>query len=68
MGSDAPVEEINPLSGFYAAITRVSSEGESPHGPGGWFPEQRMSRKEALRGERIFSLFFVSRAEGMADD
>ncbi|KAF9792984.1 amidohydrolase 3 [Thelephora terrestris] len=53
LGSDAPVETINPLSGFYAAITRVSPEGQSPHGPDGWFPEQRISRKEALRGITI---------------
>lgn len=36
LGSDAPVEDLNPLSGFYAAITRVSPGGQSPHGPGGW--------------------------------
>lgn len=67
MGSDFPVESMNPLSGFYAAVTRVSSDGKSPHGPGGWymhimlhdvistdyfhrFPEQCISRQEALRG------------------
>jgi len=53
LGSDFPVESINPLAGFYAAITRLSPDGESPHGPGGWFPEQRMSREEALRGMTI---------------
>ncbi|KII92233.1 hypothetical protein PLICRDRAFT_37025 [Plicaturopsis crispa FD-325 SS-3] len=53
LGSDCPVEDINPLSGFYAAITRVSPDGQSPHGPGGWFPEQRLSRVEALRGMTI---------------
>ena len=36
LGSDFPVEDMNPLAGFYAAITRVSREGTSPHGPGGW--------------------------------
>ena len=36
LGSDFPVEEMNPLAGFYAAITRVSPDGTSPHGPGGW--------------------------------
>ena len=36
LGSDFPVETMNPLAGFYAAITRVSPEGTSPHGPGGW--------------------------------
>ncbi|KAI0351006.1 hypothetical protein OH77DRAFT_1411838 [Trametes cingulata] len=50
LGSDFPVEDINPLAGFYAAITRVSPDGTSPHGPGGWFPEQRMTREEALKG------------------
>ncbi|KAG8705795.1 hypothetical protein FRC09_002751 [Ceratobasidium sp. 395] len=49
-GSDFPVEGINPLLGFYAAVTRLSPEGTSPHGPGGWYPEQRMTRPEALRG------------------
>ncbi|RDB25349.1 putative amidohydrolase YtcJ [Hypsizygus marmoreus] len=65
LGSDFPVEAMNPLSGFYAAITRVSPDGKSPHGPDGWhvyflpltvlgrFPEQRISRKEALRGMTI---------------
>ncbi|KAG9080018.1 hypothetical protein FRC06_007172, partial [Ceratobasidium sp. 370] len=49
-GSDFPVEGINPLLGFYAAVTRLSPEGTSPHGSGGWYPEQRMTRAEALRG------------------
>ncbi|KAG8720321.1 hypothetical protein FRC09_009764 [Ceratobasidium sp. 395] len=49
-GSDFPVEGINPLLGFYAAVTRLSPDGTSPHGSGGWYPEQRMTRSEALRG------------------
>jgi len=53
LGSDFPVETMNPLAGFYAAITRVSLDGRSPHGPGGWFPEQRLTRLEALRGMTI---------------
>ncbi|CCM04368.1 uncharacterized protein FIBRA_06541 [Fibroporia radiculosa] len=53
LGSDFPVEDMNPLAGFYAAITRLSPDGTSPHGPGGWFPEQRMSREEALKGMTI---------------
>ncbi|KAJ7093288.1 amidohydrolase family-domain-containing protein [Mycena belliarum] len=53
LGSDFPVETMNPLAGFYAAITRLSPEGESPHGPGGWFPEERLTRQEALRGMTI---------------
>jgi predicted amidohydrolase YtcJ len=45
-GSDFPVEEANPLLGFYAAITRQDLEGKPG---GGWFPDQRMTREEALK-------------------
>jgi predicted amidohydrolase YtcJ len=44
-GSDFPVESPNPIPGFYAAVTRQDKRGNPP---GGWFPDQRMSRKEAL--------------------
>jgi predicted amidohydrolase YtcJ len=45
-GSDFPVESPNPLLGFYAAITRQDRNGEPE---AGWFPDQRMTREEALR-------------------
>jgi predicted amidohydrolase YtcJ len=45
-GSDAPVEEGNPLIEFYAAVTRKSIDGYS--GPG-WHPEEAVTRDEALR-------------------
>lgn len=44
-GSDFPVEEPNPLYGFYAAVTRQDRAGNPPEG---WFPDQRMTRAEAL--------------------
>lgn len=44
-GSDFPVERPNPMLGFYAAITRQDPEGQPP---GGWMPEQRLTRAEAL--------------------
>lgn len=50
LGSDFPVEHVNPLFGFYAAVTRRDHEGNPA---GGWFPEQRLSREEALRGFTI---------------
>jgi predicted amidohydrolase YtcJ len=53
LGSDFPVETMNPFAAFYAAITRKSPTGNSPHGPNGWFPEQRLTREEALRGITI---------------
>lgn len=37
LGSDFPVEDMNPLAGFYAAITRKSPSGDSPHGADGWY-------------------------------
>ncbi|MCU1275813.1 MAG: hypothetical protein JWO48_3244 [Bryobacterales bacterium] len=49
-GSDFPVENPNPLWGFYAAITRQDREGNPP---GGWLPDQRMTREEALRSWTI---------------
>jgi predicted amidohydrolase YtcJ len=41
-GSDFPVEKPNPIPGFYAAVVR-----------GDWYPDQRMSREEALRSWTI---------------
>ncbi|KIK82213.1 hypothetical protein PAXRUDRAFT_832349 [Paxillus rubicundulus Ve08.2h10] len=53
LGSDFPVEDMNPLRGFYAAVARLTPNGASPRGPSGWFPEQRLTRQEALRGMTI---------------
>ena len=49
-GSDFPVEDPNPLLGFYAAVTRQKLDGLPERG---WFPDQRMSREEALRSWTI---------------
>lgn len=53
IGSDFPVESIDPLKGFYAAVTRLSESGQSPHGLGGWYPHMKLSREETLRGMTI---------------
>jgi predicted amidohydrolase YtcJ len=42
-GTDAPVEDVDPLANFYASVTRRMADGRAFH------PEQRMSREEALR-------------------
>ncbi|MGE5347529.1 MAG: amidohydrolase [Acidithiobacillales bacterium] len=44
-GSDFPVEEVSPLLGIYAAVTRQDLAGRPP---GGWYPDQRLTRREAL--------------------
>jgi predicted amidohydrolase YtcJ len=47
LGSDFPVESHDPRLGIYAAVTRQDRAG----GPqGGWRPEERLTREEALRG------------------
>lgn len=42
LGSDFPVEGINPLLGFYAAVSRLSPSGDSPHGSQGWCDPSRV--------------------------
>jgi predicted amidohydrolase YtcJ len=46
-GSDFPVELSNPFHGLYSAITRQDHAGMPT---GGWFPEQSLTREEALHG------------------
>ena len=41
-GTDAPVEDVNPLPNFYASVTRKLKDGTT------FFPAQRMRREEAL--------------------
>ncbi len=50
-GSDFPVEMVNPLLSFHAAIARQDAD-DFP--VGGWYPEQRMTRDEALRSMTIW--------------
>jgi predicted amidohydrolase YtcJ len=47
LGSDFPVESVDPRLGLYAAVTRQDLDGEPP---GGWLPDQRLTPLEALRG------------------
>ena len=53
-GSDFPVEQVNPLISFHAAVTRQDAENWPP---GGWYPEQRMTRDEALKSMTIWPAF-----------
>ncbi|HVE35410.1 MAG TPA: amidohydrolase family protein [Gemmatimonadaceae bacterium] len=53
-GSDFPVERVNPLYSFHSAVSR---QDEHDWPPGGWFPEQRMTRDEALKGMTIWPAF-----------
>ncbi|MGZ8470831.1 MAG: amidohydrolase [Gemmatirosa sp.] len=50
-GSDFPVELVNPLISFHASVARQDARNWPA---GGWFPEQRMSRDEALRSMTLW--------------
>ncbi len=49
-GTDAPVEPLNPIASFYASISRKTLN-KTP--VGGYEPEERMSREEALKSYTI---------------
>ena len=53
-GSDFPVEEVNPLISFHSAVSRQDATNWPP---GGWYPEQRMTRDEALRAMTIWPAY-----------
>ncbi len=53
-GSDAPVESANPFLGIYAAVTRRARDGKPS---GGWYPDQAMTRKEALASFTVEGAF-----------
>lgn len=45
-GTDAPVEPVNPIPSFYASVSRMTLKGEPE---GGYEPEEKMTREQALR-------------------
>ena len=46
-GTDAPVEDVDPIASFHAAVSRRMANGEV------FFGDQRMTREEALRSYTI---------------
>jgi len=42
-GTDAPVEDMDPIANYYATVSRKTKDGKV------FFPDQRMSRMEALK-------------------
>ncbi|MGH9310192.1 MAG: amidohydrolase, partial [Vicinamibacterales bacterium] len=46
-GTDAPVEDVDPIASYYASVSRRLADGSV------FFPDQRMSRLEALRSYTI---------------
>ncbi|HEY7500205.1 MAG TPA: amidohydrolase [Vicinamibacterales bacterium] len=50
-GTDAPVEDVDPLASYYATVTRRTADGKV------FYADQRMSRIEALRSYTINGAF-----------
>ena len=46
-GTDAPVEDVNPIASYYATVSRKLSDGSV------FYPAQRMSRIDALKSYTI---------------
>jgi predicted amidohydrolase YtcJ len=47
LGSDFPVEAVDPVLGLHAAATRQDARGWPE---GGWLADQKLDMQEALRG------------------
>ncbi len=53
-GSDYWVSPYNPFYGLHAAVTRQDRDNNPP---GGWIPEQRMTRHEALKAYTLWPAY-----------
>ncbi len=54
LGTDFPVEQVNPFLTFYAAVGRIDLEGNPK---GGYQMKEVLSREEALRGMTIWAAY-----------
>ena len=55
-GSDCPVASLNPLLGIQAAVLRQDRKGEPE---GGWYPGERLTVAEAVRGYTLGAAYAV---------
>lgn len=58
-GSDLPIESVNPFEGIQVNVTRRDLSGNPE---GGWYPEEKMSRLDAVKLHTIYGAY-VSKAE-----
>jgi len=54
LGTDFPVEDINPLNTFYAAVARKNSTGIPP---AGFIPEEKLDRLTTLKGMTLWAAY-----------
>lgn len=50
-GTDAPVEDVDPIASFYATVSRRMANGAV------FYPEQRLSREDALRSYTLSNAY-----------
>lgn len=50
-GTDVPVEDVNPIASFYSSVSRKLPDGTV------FYPDQRMTREEALRAYTISNAY-----------
>lgn len=50
-GTDAPVEDVDPIANYYSAVTRKSEGGQA------FYPEQKLSREEALAAATLWPAY-----------
>ncbi|KIJ25566.1 hypothetical protein M422DRAFT_273469 [Sphaerobolus stellatus SS14] len=62
------LESIDPLKGFYAAVAGLTPERNSPHGPGGWYPSEKLTRAQALKGMTYDAAYAAFAEDNMAPD
>ncbi len=55
-GSDCPVAPLNPLLGIQAAVLRQDRKGKPE---GGWYPAERLTVAEAVRGYTLGAAYAV---------
>jgi hypothetical protein len=56
-GTDAPVEDVSPIASYHSSVTRVMGNGER------FYPEQSMSRMEALRSYTLAGAYAAFQEE-----
>jgi len=54
LGTDFPVEKVNPMLTFYAAVSRQDTEGYPDEG---FQPQNALTREEALKGMTIWAAY-----------
>lgn len=50
-GTDAPVEDVDPIASYYATVTRKTADGSA------FFPAQKLSRIDGLKSYTLWSAY-----------